>query len=476
MNLYFRTFFMLLSIVLIISALNFEQLNIAYIAVLFIFIHNLIYATYNLEAKIIFLLFHFTFFTFLISRIILTLSQGMVYEPFSNNTTNLHIGLSLYLSLLGVYIGFEIITYFKKNIKKKVNTDNKNTKFNRDYTYKIRKISLVLMWIAFCAVLLREIETLIIMRETSYTELRIAYNSSLPSILIRIANMYFLFFCIYLATLPSKREVFFPFIGFLALGVIVLLYGVRGDFVLNILFTVFYFYLRNHLYSNNQKWFGKRETIILIVSIPIILFSMNYIGEIRYSNDYEVSTDENEIIESFFYNQGVSVDIIGYVREYEESFPENGVYSFDRTLHFLKNNAFSKAIFNTEEFRAHTLERAIYGNSLGQTLSYLVYPESYFRGVGMGSSYIAELYKDFGYSGLIILNIFYGVMMAIIVPHKTRNIWIITCSLLLIQGLFYAPRSSFDGFVSNIISFPNLAGILIVIVLSKININYRRDH
>lgn len=473
MNFYFRSFALLLSLVFFFSSLSQTKLELLYISIIFLFIHNLIFSFKDIYIKIIYLLFHLTFLTFILSRILISFLNGEIYEPFESLETNYHIGFSVYISLLGIFMGFTFFSLIQKKFftpKKKLDPfNNKKSRFfqEKNYVGKVRKVSFILLFFAFIALTFKELETLYIMKGTSYNELRLAYSSSLPSMVLRLANMYFIFLCIYLATMPDKKGVIFSFFSLITIGVIVMMYGVRGDLVLNILFIIAYLVIRNRVDYSNKSWFGKKEVLIIIVLTPFLISILNVVGISRYEDKLSIANSEQSTLENFFYSQGISIDIIGYVKEYENEFPEKKYYSVDRTLTFVKNNFISKTLFNTEEYKAHTIERALYGNSLGQTLSYLVYPESYLNGVGMGSSYIAEVYKDFGYKGLLLVNIFYGMLMVFIVPKKTTNVWLLAPSFLMIQGLLYAPRSSSDGFISNVLSIPNVAAFVLVWITAK---------
>ena len=122
-----------------------------------------------------------------------------------------------------------------------------------------------------------------------------------------------------------------------------------------------------------------------------------------FSADYSFRLD---LVRDFLYSQGVSSDILRIIVQRSYDIPTQSVpYSFGSLANYFSNNLITRAIFNTELIREHTIQRAISGASLGSTLAYLEYPITYLRGVGMGSSYVAELFVDFSYLGLIIGNL-----------------------------------------------------------------------
>lgn len=456
-----RIFTMVVSIIFIIYAQLNVNLSYAYLAVFILFIHNIIYALDDLYNKIVYFLFHVTFYIFLLSRIFIRFLDGDIYAPFSNEI-NIYMALSLYISLFFVFLGISFLILIRRPYSKNLETNiiQKNI-ISGEYIYKLRLVSKILMYISFTAMLLRKLEVVFLMQSTSYSEWRLTYATSLPILVIRISNIYLLCLCVYLATLPQKKKCMVPLLCYILVGIFSMFYGIRGDFVLNILFVIIYLVIRNKVEPGNKSWFTKREIIFCILALPLMIMLLYTIGITRLGKNVEYLGFCNTV-KDFFDQQGISINIIGYVKKYHNSFPTGHFYMFGGILDFLKHNALSTWILNIPNYAEHTIGRALYGDSLGQTLTYIVYPDNYISGIGMGSSYIAEAYHDFGYIGVALINLFYGILMGEIIINKKRNVWLLAIKLLMIEGLLYAPRSAADGFITQIISIPNFFGIIII--------------
>ena len=100
---------------------------------------------------------------------------------------------------------------------------------------------------------------------------------------------------------------------------------------------------------------------------------------------------------------------------------------------------------------------ALHGTNLADYVSYKAMPYTYLRGGGWGSCYIAELYADFGYIGVLLGSILYGVLLDGILKgiRLNKSIWSTALGLLIVSSLFKAPRASFDDFLANFLYFYN---------------------
>ena len=79
--------------------------------------------------------------------------------------------------------------------------------------------------------------------------------------------------CVFLATFPSKKRAFTPLFLFELSAIPELLIGVRNPIMLNSIF-IFLYYIMRDIYEKRQKWIGKIEKVILVISIPTSLIFM----------------------------------------------------------------------------------------------------------------------------------------------------------------------------------------------------------
>ena len=70
--------------------------------------------------------------------------------------------------------------------------------------------------------------------------------------------------------------------------------------------------------------------------------------------------------------------------------------------------------------------------------------KDYLGGHGIGSSYIIEVFTDYGFIGLIIANLLLGMLFVSLVNSMyTDKTLRVILSLVILGNLFFMPRSSF---------------------------------
>jgi len=188
--------------------------------------------------------------------------------------------------------------------------------------------------------------------------------------------------------------------------------------------------------------------IIGIGALGIIIVA-NIIGTSRYGTESYQKT--NGYLLDFIYQQGVSINVIKRYIEYGANLPKGKLYFIGSTLSVLARSPIGR-ILNIAVYGGNTVENAMNGFSFAHALSYLVMGKQYLNGNGMGSSYIAEIMYSFGYMGVFIANIFYGVFLRKFFKLKKDKVWINTIIIIMMKSLFFAPRGSFDAFFSDLLS------------------------
>ena len=106
-------------------------------------------------------------------------------------------------------------------------------------------------------------------------------------------------------------------------------------------------------------WFGKREYIICGIITPFALSFLLAFGYIRNELDHESKNIFDSAI-SFFQGQGVSVNVIGYAKECEGTYPETNIsYTFGPIIQELKHNPVSNFFGLFPFYKSQELE-AVY--------------------------------------------------------------------------------------------------------------------
>ncbi|MCI8782146.1 MAG: O-antigen polysaccharide polymerase Wzy family protein [Dorea sp.] len=401
--------------------------------------------------------------------ILVFLSGGIFYNYFSGNSTGMenkfskmvlrHILICLYLSQLFVYIGY---CFFASKWEKR-NTIEKGNKIEM---LLIQKISFICFLVTIIPKILIESEKARIIKSVGYVESYLGYSYNLSSIVLRIGQGYTLFYWIFLLTKPSRKRTFLVlginlFISFFSLRS-----GKRSEFILPILMIIVYLGFRDREENRRGYWLKKYWLIVGILLSPVLIVIMQWFSYFRLN--IEMDLKFTEFLKSYF--DSSSAEIIGYGKLLENQIPKHS-YTFGLLwMVLVRNQSLIGNLLGLEPIANQTIDMALNGNSLGQTITYFVNSSIFFRGGGMGSCFIADAYQDFSYFGVIGISLFYGILLFYFYHYSGRNIYIHTLIFLMIEKLFLSPRESSFVFISSTFSLTNLIylfGFMVLISLLK---------
>ncbi len=380
-----------------------------------------------------------------------------------SDETYVHTYLSLILSLLCIFLGYNLI-------EKKVKLDPyKKITSNKDS--KIRLISVILFFISLISKAAVLIEKANFVDTIGYTEYYISYTSSLPFYITGFAAFYYISIFAYLSTLPSKKKAF-PFIFlYILIAILSLSFGQRNGFVLDILVLLVYFAFRNRLLiseKQNSRWITKKQIFLCICILPFLLSILYNIGNSRL----DIDNPNNTIIENleqFFVSQGGSIHVITYGYQLRDNIPNQHLpYILGPIYDYLTQNVVSQEIFNFKNWQQDPIAKAREASLYGSSLAYILFPKGYLEGKGMGSNFIAELFHDYGYLGIIFGSFIIGMIIRYCDTFAVKKWWQFTFLLILIKEIIYIPRSSTLGWLTEVFSIPNIIGILIIVYFSNI--------
>lgn len=74
-------------------------------------------------------------------------------------------------------------------------------------------------------------------------------------------------------------------------------------------------------------------------------------------------------------------------------------------------------------------------------------PNLYLAGGGYGGSFIADLWADMGFFGIILGGLIYGICLAIIIKWCSLSFWKASVGLMMYSNIIYAPRSNYIDFI-----------------------------
>lgn len=267
------------------------------------------------QRNVILIFFLLSFFVFLLSRVLVRWIQNQeVYQPFDPQTMVMMYSCII-ASIAGMWLGsnqkyhFKFGTLGERKVSYEMNTQKYDIKL-------IRSIALVFTLVAGFATLATVLEQVAFWGVTgSGGDLRVSFGSTLPGIILRLSYVYILMLCIYLATMPSKRATMLVFLQYLICSALKMVYGSRSDFILGLMFIVVYFTIRDRLKDSDEPpWFGKKEMMFTIISIPLLVVLVVFIGYYRVHTTFEFSGIYDTFLD-FFESQGGSIDILGYTKK-----------------------------------------------------------------------------------------------------------------------------------------------------------------
>lgn len=414
------------------------------------------------KRNIIYIFFLLTFFLFLLSRTMVRwLNTREVYMPFGSQTMT-HIYCLNIVSLAGLIVGNYVDFQFGR---KKENPQEQ-------YFLNIDKMEALRAVVAPLTIIAGAVQLVVVLERAAFYQvgfggaMRVSFTSILPSLVLRVSYEYTLLFCIYLATMPKKKAALGFIFQYLVISAIKMVYGSRCDFILGLMFVLVYFVIRDRIndeYSLSEtKWLGRKEMTITLVSIPILIILLTFIGTYRVGGSFQFTTF-SDVLADFFESQGTTINVLGYAYEYADKLTQpHFLYLFDDTYTFLTANPISSIFTGRHIYLVNTVERAIYGTSLDQSLYYIINRESYLNGNGCGSSYIAETYLAFGYAGTFLFNIVLANVLNKINGYGYSKLWKNVLLLIFVLSLFFIPRSGFDDFVGE---FASATHILVIVAV-----------
>lgn len=399
----------------------------------------------NIFKNFVLLCFMSLFFIFLMGqKLILFLNTGEynIYLTFVksilNDTEYMIFHILIFYSILCLFLGYFCAKILSKH-HQKINIKTKTRQFIRCH------IKWIWIFTMLCA-LITQSYILAEKSNVSYTQ-GYTMNVDIPYILL-IGNYLFLGVTfLYLASLPSKNTTLSIFLLFIIInGIMQTFIGRRALLAQSILFFLWYFININREKINLKR--SQLKYIILFIFLGIILFlAFGHIEQVRShrsTNDAGILSSITSVVIS----TGGSDSVIANTIINIQKFPYSGQsYLFYPLYNLILDNPINKvlkAVFGYANNPAQGIEYLTKNNDFSHWISYIVCPELYLNGYGMGSCYIAEVYLAWGVIGVIIISFFLGTLICRLDTLKIQSENPFSCStyMCIIFYIFVLPRSS----------------------------------
>lgn len=428
------------------------QVDILFLCVICLWVAMIIVAVSKIEQRAMLFLFSITFFVFLLGREFLQQFFSYQYETFENKITE-HTHLCLLLALAGIAVAYWITKRKSTDIVCSVEGENG----------MVQKVSRFTYFVVLIPAVIYRFYTVFYVQSHGYaayyTDFQMLLNENiLLSIFGKLDYMVSPCVCIYLASMPSKKEFYSTAALYAMYLTLTLGAGARGPFLLGVFFLLFYILYRAAA-TPAEGWFKRSYLVLCGAFFVFFALGAYFSGLIRDEASGETGLLDGII--GFIYSQGVSINVLKRGFIFKDQIPDGYLYS----MNFMRSG-FIARLFNIPIYTGNSVETALYGGNFAHALSYLFMPESYLSGHGTGTSYVAELYHDFGYIGVFLGSILYGWLSAKTDTYKPGMLIRRSCMFIMITQLLWAPRGSYSGMLTALLSPVTLFVIVFIFGLS----------
>lgn len=428
------------SFFLIMQCLLTENLELLAMVAIAILVNNILFCLQKTKERILLLFLNLMLFVFVLDRPFIDFLKGKNWISnafiYNSNAKAVQAMILIIISLLGLFLGGILgeILKGKRKIKGKI---------SKEYINILKQITCIVFLVSFFFDALMGLEKITFRMNHTYAEYYYLFQSILPYWVYIIASFNGYSLCLYLATKPTKKRATFFLILYILLSLPKLIVGSRGEFIVRILFALFYYIYRDYC-QDKEIWIGKKEKYLLLFGSP---FGIVFLGLFNYARDGGVNVNFSvfEIITDFFYKQGVTFSWISAGLGVMEELPAHINYSFGAVIDYILYGKFGQLVFETKEIAAgNNVMRASTGNSLSHHLSYRLLGNQYLQGHGTGSTYLLENYIDFGYVGVFFISVCLGMILIWIV-RKARNSYLCTVLVFtMFPGIILMARGEFS--------------------------------
>lgn len=306
--------------------------------------------------------------------------------------------------------------------------------------------------------LLIEVEKALYVGSTDYFSLYTSFSSSLPRIFQQASFLFGIVYVVLLAMRPTRGVVLGAAATYLAVNAVPFAAGQRNPFMLALLLTLFYLWVREREAPNKGLWLPRKAVAIGVITLPVLLLALQTIRYARLGQGTGFDSPL-EAITSLLQEQAGTIAVIAYGHDYAEALDNFGPYLLSPIWNSISGNALINLFVNIPQYVPQTAEYATNARVFGQTLTYLVTPTSYTAGYGLGSSYLAEAYQDLGYLGVVLVSLMLGALIGLFGRAPGASSATLLIILLLAPRVWYAPRASAFDFVYDLITPTSVAAV-----------------
>lgn len=391
-----------------------------------------IFSAFNNGFKVIRFLFLCSFFNFLIGRLLLILLDISHEFYFFKDVWDVAGTRLILFSLMILVITFCILDTFKPIVNN-----------CREYIACNYKFLFYVFLLIFLIATFNAADRMYFVISKGYLAIyRGEFIPKLPFLVSKLGDFLIpLFVTLSLFNLTKKQRITINVLLIINLA-IVCFGGNRFDFIIGLFIMAIMYVVDSFI--NKRKIFEFKKMMRLFI-VTIIMFALLSVYQIARDNYKFEQINPFYYVEQFIYNQGVSANINKRIYKYQSDLVDCHQYSYQKIINLFSR--YSNRLLGEKILDNNNLNK-VASCDLAARLSYLVLGDRYLDGEGVGSSYIAEVYLDFGYIGLLIYNLGLGLLLYTIEKWLvSKTFYRLIIALYIYQGILMLPRSSASLFI-----------------------------
>lgn len=415
----------------------------------------------NLNRHFLLFAFYACFFIFLMGQKVVKYIEGVAfYTTHTFVLTTLTpdqyciFNNAIYLSLLFSYLGYRLFRQYRLPSDKQMEIPRLNPyeQVNRKNNVFILKVVTV---VTFACAVVMQLMIVLAKKDLSYTE-GYTVNIDVPTI-FKIGNYLFMgMVLLLLSSNPTKWERITALLMFFVVqGGVQLLQGRRIMVAQTALFIVWYAFTFSKAYKREFRYINLVKIIFLGVGLMVLF----YFVEAMRSESGGSAGGLLGMLKDFITSTGGSDSTIANVIDKGDLFPKSAIeHVFSPLKEAFTNNAVFKKVLSlfgvaTPESVGQGVEYLKQTDSFEHWLSYIVSPELYVSGHGMGSSYVAEVWFVSGLGGVAVAGLCLGAIIGRIstVNLQSKKVYLSAIALFFAYKLTGFPRSGLLSWFSDFI-------------------------
>ena len=441
-------------------------------AVVCLWLANMMYALEKLRERILFFWFHVTLFPFLMGRPVIGALQGELWWDYGHE--NVMFALTALLLTLG-FLQLGALFGSQWSLRQK-EAAGWGLEEQKGFCYYFGWVSQIVFYISLVFTFMLGMEKVVYIQDHTYYEYFSDFKSQLPYVVYELSTLTKYSLCFFLACLPKKSRAF-PVLALYVLSAVPeLIVGERNPIVLNVIFALSYYVIRDFFRTERARhaedgqaeqekpWLGVLEKGALILAVPLGLVLLGAMNYLREGQGMEGGLNPIAVIADLFYKQGVSFRWLALGYGAIPFLPHNGFtnYTFGSFIDYFCNGSIAQKFFGAVSLgSSNSLLKAQYGNNFSHHLSYILLGDEYLAGHGCGSSYLLEVFADYGYLGIVVFSLILGLFLVCAPRLAGKNAVFFSIILLCMTNLFLIPRAEATGFLQFVLTMQFWAAFVI---------------